>query len=238
MARGLFMSLFLSLLGITTLIGCERPDSSDVGVVKLALSLPNGATVGSVGWTVLSSSNAVLASGTTDTSNPSSTPSVSVGLPPGNGDTVSMTATTSQGASCSGTSAPFDVSVGHLVPVSVTLNCGNVTPDAGLGSVVITGILVPGDSCPVLTSWLVSPLETASAGGTIDVGVTATDANSGEVVSYAWTATAGSFADPTSSTTNYICGTAGTETLTVTITDNHKPTACSVSASFPPVTCL
>jgi hypothetical protein len=70
------------------------------------------------------------------------------------------------------------------------------------------------------------------------VAVTATDADSGEAVSYAWTATAGSFADHASASTEYICGSAGSETLTVTISDNHKPTACTVNVSFPPVTCL
>jgi hypothetical protein len=227
-----------SLLGGASLVGCQLPASSEAGQIGLAFTLPGGATVGSVSWTVFSSSSAVLASGTTDTRNPRSTPSFSIGLAPGVGDTVSMTAATSQGAICSGTSAPFDVTVGQLVSVGVSLSCGNVTTDAGVGSVVITGTLVSGDNCPVLTSWLASPLETASAGGTIDVSVTATDADLGEALSYAWTATAGSFANSAAPSTEYICGTAGNQTLTVTISDNHLPTACTVGVSLPPVTCL
>lgn len=233
----------IASLATTLIVGivaasCGKSDPGNLGQLQVALSLPGGVTVNSVAWRVLSSSSAVLASGTINTSNPNATPSVNVSLPAGTGDTVSMTAMTSQGTSCSGTSSPFNVVAGQASAVSVNIACGNASPDAGVGSVIITGTVVAGDNCPALTAWEISPQQTSANGGTIDVEVSASDADMGETLSYAWTATAGSFASASSATTTYTCGAAGEQTLTVTVTDNHTPTACSVAVSFPPVRCL
>ena len=71
----------------------------------------------------------------------------------------------------------------------------------------------------------------------IDVSAMATDADTGETLTYAWSATSGTFSSVGSATTKYACGPAGMNTLTVTVTDNHAPTPCSINISFPPVTC-
>jgi hypothetical protein len=213
-------------------------NAGDVGNVQVALSLPDGSSITSVAWKVLSASNAVLASGTLNTTGPR-TPSFISSMPPGTGDTLNMTAMTSTGVSCAGTSQPFDVVAGMSVTVDVNIICGNMAPsgDAGtLGSVVVTGTIVPGDNCPALTSWFITPQETMGS-NPIDVSVMAADADMGETVTFAWSATSGSFASPTSATTQYTCGATGNQTLKVSITDNHMPTPCTTQVMFPAVTC-
>jgi hypothetical protein len=228
----------LTLAGSAVLAGCgQGMDNNNYGQLSVALALPGGVTVNSVAWRVLSSTNAVLASGTTNTSNPSSTPSVNVSIPPGTGDTVVMTATTSDSVACTGTSAPFNVTAGQSSAVAVNVLCGTNDSTPNLGSVVVSGVLVAGDNCPVLTSWVLSPQQTAANGGTIDVAVTATDADTGETLAYAWTATSGSFVSASSASTQFTCGPAGQPTLSVAVSDNHSPTPCSVNVAFPPVTC-
>ncbi|SRR6266540_517078 len=227
------------LAGVVT-TACQNTDNGapDTGAVRIALTLPGGLTVNQVSWQVLSATQELLASGITNTSNPSATPSLSFSVPPGIGETVHMSATTTSGSSCTGTSEPFNVVAGQMVSVLVSIVCGPAPTLTGLGSVTVTGILVAGDNCPVLASWSLSPLETAANGGTIDVNVGASDADPTETVSFAWSATSGSFSAPTAATTQFVCGAAGSSTLSVTISDNHQPVSCSLRVSFPPVNCL
>jgi hypothetical protein len=149
-----------------------------------------------------------------------------------------MTATTSTGATCSGTSAPFDVVVGQTAKIPVTITCGTVVPDGGIGTVVVTGTLVPGDNCPALVSWSISPQQTAANGGTIDVSASASDADVSDTLTYAWAATAGTFTSGSTASTQYTCGAAGTQTLSLTISDNHTPTPCTINVMFPPIDCM
>lgn len=231
--------LIAATLGSALAASCMSTNNSgEGGQLQLALTLPGGVTVSAVSWKVLSSTGTTLAMGNINTSNSSATPSVSVGVPPGTGDTVTMSAMTSAGATCTGTSAPFNVTSGMVVGVPITVNCSSTMTGTGLGSVVVSGMLVEGDNCPALVSWSISPQMTAANGGIIDVSATATDADVGETVSYVWSATGGSFVSTTMASTQYTCGAAGNQTLTVTITDDHMPTPCSINVSFPQVTCL
>jgi hypothetical protein len=103
------------------------------GELRMALSLPDG-TVGTVEWTISSSTNAPIASGTLGVSG-SQRPMFAASLPPGAGDTVSLSVTTSTGEICTGTSAPFDVVAGQAVEVSVNLYCQGPPSDAGAETV-------------------------------------------------------------------------------------------------------
>jgi hypothetical protein len=98
------------------------------------------------------------------------------------------------------------------------------------GGVDIKTDVVDGDHCPVLTSWVVSPLQT-SVGGWIDVGAAATDPDSDELVSYAWEP-AGNFANPNLAATRYRCAVAGTQSLTLTVSDDHPPKPCRARLSM------
>ena len=207
------------------------------GRVVMALTAPDGTTISAVSWTVQSSSNVTIASGTTNTSHTGATASFIAGIPSGTGDVVTMTAVTSGGTTCAGTSAPFDVADNKTTSVNITLNCAPTMADGGLGAVVVTGTLVAGDNCPTLTAWSISPQTAAANGGAIDVGITAADADSGDTLSYAWSGGSGTFLSSTSSSTTYTCGAAGTDTLHVIVSDNHMPVPCSINVAFPSVSC-
>src|SRR5450631_239717 len=230
----------LTLVASLSAYGCSNGGNvAPEGHIEVAFALPGGVIISSVAWKLLSSASVVLASGTVNTSDPKATPSIDVSVPTGMNDTVTMTTTTNQGVACSGTSSPFNVTSGAPVPVPVTITCGNVTTDGGTpGSIIITGTVVAGDNCPVLSSWQTSPQATSSSGGQIDVLVAASDADTGDTLSFAWSATAGSFLAASSATTKYVCAAAGSQTLTVAISDNHSPTPCTINVSFPAVECL
>lgn len=235
-------SLRCALIALTAvaLAGCANEPSvlaGPQGHVAVALVIPGGSTISSVSWSIKSSVGQSLASGTTNTSRAGASVSLAVGLPAGQGDTVTMTATTNAGIPCSGTSNPFDVTPNQTSSVSVVLNCGPIVADGGLGSVVITGTLVSGDNCPTLTAWAISPETAAANGGQIDVSATAADADTGDVLTYAWSAVAGSFAAPAATSTTYTCGAAGAQTLHLSVSDNHAPVPCQIDVAFPPVTC-
>jgi hypothetical protein len=96
---------------------------------------------------------------------------------------------------------------------------------------LVTGVVhsdvVQGDHCPVLTSWVISPLQTSSPRGVISVAAAASDADAGDRLMYDWTATAGSFTDPRAFATHYTCTKPGEQTLTFRVSDDHHPEPCS-----------
>jgi hypothetical protein len=228
----------LSLVGLIA-VGCAAPASGDgsLGEVRLALSLPDGTTVSSVTWKISSSTNATLLSGSLDVSG-SQKPTFIASIAPGAGDTVTMSATTSVGVICAGTSDPFDVVAGHTVNVPVNLLCQGTVSDAGIGGLVVTGTIVSGDHCPVLTSYLIDP-QTSGAADPINVSVGASDPDTGESLTYLWSATSGTFTSATSLSTQYHCvAGSGAQTLSVQVSDNHTPLPCTTSITFPSIDCL
>jgi hypothetical protein len=227
----------MAILGGLLAVNCGGGgDTGGVGQLKLALALPGGMTINSVDWKVLSATSQVIQMGTINTSDPNVQPSVIVGLPAGTGDIVTMTAVTSTSVQCSGTSDAFNVVPGAAVPVTVNITCGQTMNSAGLGTATIMATVIPGDTCPVATAYLITPAAAMAPTGTISVSVTGSDPDVGETVSYAWTATAGTFADPTSPSTTYTCTTVGMQTLTAAITDSHTP-SCTTRVVFSTVNC-
>ncbi|HVU51230.1 MAG TPA: LamG domain-containing protein [Polyangia bacterium] len=204
-----------------------------------------GVTIDSVHYVVQSSASppAILRSGDVDVSDANAAPVIAVSLPPGSGYTVVLTAdvvpATGNPSFCSGTSQPFLVAAGQETAVPVGLICGGSMQPTLSGPAIINGNVTKGDNCPVLTSWTATPLQVSAPGGQIAVSAAATDADASETLTYVWTATAGSFAAPTStgmsgftSSTQYVCAAAGTQTLTVTVTDDHVPSSCSASQTL------
>ena len=228
--------LALSALSAAVTLGaCSKSSepSGDLGSLKVALAVPGGFTVNTVSYAVNSSTGAVIKSGTIDVSGAGASISFALELPPGTGDTLTLTATSTSGVVFSGTSPAFNVISGQTTLVSVTLT--NTVVDAGTapGQVDVNGTIVPGDHAPQITFLIVSPLQIA-VGGTINVSVSATDPDVGDVLTYAWTATPdGTFASSTSTTTTYSSSTVGSKTITITINDNHSPTSLTAIASVP-----
>jgi hypothetical protein len=231
----LFFMLTLAALGPTACNQVAAPE--DMGQLNLSIILPDGGQIPAVDWTIHASTGAVILYGTINTSNPKALPGFVAALPAATGDTLTMSATTTTGVSCAGTSAPFDVTAGVTSNVAVNITCNSIMPDAGTGLIIAHGTVVAGDSCPNLTSSLVSPQQTGLA-NPIDVMATASDSDVSDTLTYAWSATAGTFTSASSASTQYHCpATAGTQTLTLTITDNHAPTPCATVVTFPAVDC-
>lgn len=152
--------------------------------------------------------------GSIDTSAPGATASVEVfGIAPGDGYTVTMTATSTDGeTSCEG-SEDFAVEAGVATDVMVILNCKRPPT---FGALRANGKF---NICTQLTKAIVAPLAT-SVGASIDVSAEAVDAE-GDDIEYQWTATAGSFADPTAAVTTYSCDVEGTQSVRVTVSDDE-----------------
>ena len=243
-----------ALLGGVTAVNCSKGTNSNGGIVRLALHVSPNFTVNSVHWQINSPTTTDIKHGDINTSDLNSTASVDTSVPAGSGYRVTMTASATDTAtppntvSCTGSSpAPgFNVTAGGSVMVGVTLICGGSQMTTGSGSAIINGVLIAGDNCPVLTNWEASPLQTSS-GQPINVTATATDADVGQTLTYAWTADSGSFANPALATTTYICGapTLATDgvtrlgpahTLTVTVHDSYTsaslPNGCPTTMTF------
>ena len=89
---------------------------------------------------------------------------------------------------------------------------GYVSPNLGVDSAHAMT-----NSCPTITEFSVSPLK-ASVGEPVDVMVAAADED-GDDIDYAWTATSGTFADPTARSTTYQCEQPGGQSITITVSD-------------------
>jgi hypothetical protein len=121
--------------------------------------------------------------------------------------------------------------------LSVLTACGGKhmasTSDGSMQVVVTDGsvrVSTGFNSCPASVVVTASPPVTRVA-GRIAVAVRATDEDTTDLLSYAWTSTVGSFADATASHTIYTCpgpDRAGPTTLTVTVSDG----TCSIKQSL------
>jgi hypothetical protein len=222
-----------SLLACAACSNVSRP----VGNLRVGLTLPDGEIFTIVSYSVLSSSNQTMAQGTIDVTDVDATASANISIPESRGDTLVMSAQAGI-LTCSGSSAPFDVVAGQTVEVGVSLVCGTLL-SAGDGLVHVDGTVVVGDTCPLLTSWVGSPLITGDLGGTIHLTATASDADPGDTLSYEWSSTGtpiGSFEDPSAPSTIYTCVVPGSDSLQIAVSDDHQPTPCSATKVFD-VTC-
>ena len=153
----------VALVGGAAGMNCSKSSNPNSGDVKLAVVLPSGSTITVVNYRIQSSSSAQLAAGSFNVSDPRATVSLDIVVPvtpTGDaGDTVNLTATTSAGVSCTGTSAPFPVLAGSNPAVTMTMTCGTGTPSVQPGNIGVTATLVEGDNCPSITSAVVGPAE-------------------------------------------------------------------------------
>lgn len=101
---------------------CGSVTDESAGELQLQLTVPPGTTITRVSWEVRTSSGMVIIAGALEEPG-GHAPGFVASLPPGTGTTVTMTVTTSAGATCTGTSLPFDVVTGQPVVVDISLMC-------------------------------------------------------------------------------------------------------------------
>lgn len=231
MSRYARTSLAGVAMAIMTLAsGCTMEAADEaMGTVGMELQIAPGVTINTVNWTISNSTSGFSRMGSVSVRF-SNTIAFQVGaIPTGAGYSISLTATSVDGAfTCSG-SASFSSNAGAITPVSLTLSCS--TAPGGAGTIVVIGTT---QVCANLDSLGASPLETAV---NTPISLSATASAGNLPVSFSWTATAGSFDNASSATPIFTCpSTPGNVTITVTALPSAAscPTTTSQSVS---VTC-
>jgi hypothetical protein len=190
--------------------------SEDTGKVGLQLTLSGGQTVTAVSWTVTGPGDAgtVVQSGTANVGDSSTISFPISGLPPANGYTVTLSATSTDGtATCTG-SAPFNVGATATTNVSVVMQC-NPKPKEG-GSAMVSATTF---SCASVDYISANPAETTT-GHSVALSSSAT-ATTPSMLTYSWTAapgSAGSFDTPKAASANFTCTSATPVSVAITLT--------------------
>ena len=189
-------------------------EGEPIGSIELALTLPDGSMLTQVDYRVTGGPLPAPVIGSIPVGGPGATISAAVLLPPGMGYTVQLSAVTSAGIPCGATSM-FSITAGLITNVTMVLACG-APEDNGL--LVINGRL---DRCPRMTAFAAAPLET-NVGETVTLTSSAVD-DDGTAVTYAWTATGGTFANPAAANTTWTCPAVGSYDLTLVVSDGQQP---------------
>jgi hypothetical protein len=197
---------------------------SNVGTVGLTLQTAAGTTVTAVSY-VITGPSAFTKSGSIDVSQSSSISALIGGVPAGTGYSITLSAvSTDTTTNCAG-SASFDVIGGQTAAVVVELTCHE---SAHTGSVLVNGVV---NSCPVIDELTVTPDEVVE-GNSVSLFAVAHDSDAGPApLSYQWSATSGTFSDPTSANPSFTCAGVGNVTATLTVSDGDPSSSCAATAS-------
>jgi hypothetical protein len=201
---------------------------SGSGSVQIALQV-GGATVNTVTYMITGPAS-FSQNGMIDVSHSSTLSAVLGPFAAGGPYTITLSGTsTDNSETCTG-SATFTVTPGQTIPVTVPVSCHQTSHT---GSVLVNGVL---NVCPLVDGISASPNE-LYVGGSVSVSATAHDPDSGpSPLTFAWTATSGTFTDPSSLNTRFVCTTAGSATLTLTVSDGDTASGCPATSSVT-VTC-
>ena len=228
----LLSSLVLSTVFAFAFAGCSSDTApSETGGLSLELVLADDVVIDTVQWRI--TGNDMDMSDSINVSAPGSTASVEVfGLPPGEREmyTITLEADSVDGTvTCRG-SEQFNVEIGETTDVMVMLRCK--LPQR-LGAVRVNGKF---NICAELAKAVVSPLQT-SVGNDIDLSAIGVDRDN-DPVSYSWTGTGGSIADPTAASTTYTCQEVGDHHVNISVTDNDEVCDMDIAQWTIPVTCV
>jgi hypothetical protein len=228
--------LALGLCGFTALSGisCSQRatggaivQSDQTGGATIALQIPGGLTVNTVMYSIMGPAS-FSKSGSIDVSNSTTISTVIGGIPAGNGYTVTLNATATDGVSSCLGSGMFNITAGAVTAVNVTLDCHQAPTT---GSVSVNGVT---NVCPSIDGITASPAEVL-VGGSISLSAAAHDADSGpSALSYQWQATGGTISNPTAQNPSFICGTPGAASVTLKVSDGDA--GCTPSMTVQ-VTC-
>jgi hypothetical protein len=204
-------------------------DGEHSGSVGLALQVAPGLVLNDVDYTIIGPLG-FSKSGSINVSNSTSVSAVISDLPAGTGYTITLTGTTTDGsASCTG-SATFDVAAHQTAVATLALSCHQAATN---GSLQVNGVI---NICPVADGISANPAQVA-VGSSIALSASAHDSDNGpSALAYSWTASSGTFSDPTSATPTFTCTAPGTVTLTLSVSDGDTAANCADSTTAS-VTC-
>src|SRR5207248_2878664 len=150
----------------------------------------------------------------------------------GTGYTMTMTATTSTGVPCAG-STQFSIRAGSTASVSLSLVCTETSVDAGgNGSLSVMGQVSVVDPCAAVSSLSATP-SSVEVGGSMSLSAQGVDAaGNSRGVNLSWAISGGTghgtLSRTTPSSTKVTCTSAGTLTVTVTASTASAPDAGAV----------
>ncbi|MGE0549167.1 MAG: hypothetical protein AB7O24_23380 [Kofleriaceae bacterium] len=205
--------------------GCMVGDPVEqTASIDMSLQLGPGVTVNTVDWTISNSSTGFTRTGSVDVRFSNTVQFVTGAIPAGEGYSIALAATSVDGAfSCTG-SGSFSVAAGSVTPISLTFNCSTAPADEG--TIVVSGTT---QICANLDSISAAPLETAV---NKPISVSATGSAGPIPVSFTWSATGGSFNDPTIPSPVFTCpSTPGPVTITVDVSPSAPSCSTIMSRS-------
>jgi hypothetical protein len=225
-----------SVLLFVAAAGCLAPPRSAVGggqtgSITANLALGPHDSLHAAGYAI-SGPGAFVRSGSIDVSHSATLSATIGGLPAGDGYTISITGTATDGVTTCAGAAPFSIAARMTALISIQVLC---RAPATTGIVQINGTV---DVCPVLDSIGASPGEVA-VGSSIALTSTAHDSDGGPgALAYAWTVTGGvgTVAPASAQNTSFTCTSAGPATIALAVTDGLCSDGLAVTVSCTPAT--
>ncbi|HVW23777.1 MAG TPA: hypothetical protein VHC69_00305 [Polyangiaceae bacterium] len=188
------------------------------------LSLGGGVTVNSVHYVLTGPNGFATQTGDIDVSATQTITKEFDNLPAGNGYTITLSATASDGSQAS-TTASFNI-IAHettIVNVHLQFRQNNRT-----GTAIVNGDV---NVCPQIDSVAASP-DAITVGGSTAITAVAHDLNGGpSPLSYSWTSTSGSFSNATGASPTFTSSVPGTATLTLTVSDGDCSDTWSIDVN-------
>ncbi|HET7718428.1 MAG TPA: lamin tail domain-containing protein, partial [Acidimicrobiales bacterium] len=221
------MRSVLRFRGLVVLVGSlaagcadeSIPAAEQAGGVELALQVAPGLDLDSLSYTV-TGPGGFNRSGSVNLGKSASIGFTVGGLPAGNGYTITVTGTASDGATTCGGTATFNVMARATTTVMLNLRCREPAKN---GSVKVVGKL---NVCPVIDALSAAPSE-AEVGGVMALSGAAHDSDGApSPISFQWTGTGGTLVGA-GATATLTCTGPGPVTVTLSVTDGD----CSDSAT-------
>jgi hypothetical protein len=221
-----FFSTMLALVtGAAGSMGCSGIAEKDGGAVsaenagEIGLHLQIGAfQVNQVTYTLKNGTFSRTA--TVDVADAATLSFVIADVPAGDGYQLTLSAISTDGASCSGNAGPFQVVARQTAVVGVELACV-AARDAG--AVLVSGTT---NACPTISAVFSDPPN----GSTIQLHGNASDSdNRPQPLTLFWTTSSGALSDPTSANPTLSCTTTGLVTLTFSASDGDPSAGCADS---------
>ena len=218
-------ALALGMSGLSA--GCKNAEApgfessnEDGGEIALKLTLASGQSLNSVGYTI-TGPGGYAKTGSIDVSRSTKLATTIGGIPNGTGYSISLSGTTTDGGTACNGSTSFSVTAHQTTTVAVAVLCKEQTRT---GTVAINGTL---NICPVVDGISANPSE-AYVGAPVALQALAHDSDAGPVaLSYQWTATSGTLSSATAQNPTFTCGSAGSATVTVTVSDGDPAATCA-----------
>lgn len=214
--------------GASAVVGCSSASPSngsaeDSGRLGVHLDVAPGVTLNSVTYTI--TGNGFTKTGSIDVSGAPMISGTIGGIPAGNGYSLTLTATSTSGATFSG-SATFNVSASGTTSVTIHLKGST---KSGNGNVSVNGTFNVG---PVIDELTVTPLQVFT-GSSITLKSVASDPdNAPSPLTYYWSSTGGVLGDPIGANTTLSSDSPGSFDVKLTIFDGETSATVTTTVTF------